>query len=158
MAGRIEYQTMNRFPIFILQTLVILTSSMWPATLLAAPPVALYEVTKEIGMPHLEEILRYTITHERRCLSRDGLHRLFPILQHPALAGCYLGAPAISSAHEVTYPLLCDGNHGTTGVARWEAGYRRLTGTLAVKLGGKNMTFFQRVTAIALGGCKASTP
>lgn len=149
---------MNPPLIPILQAILILTSSVWPATLLGAPPVALYEITTEIGMPHLEDNLRYTITHERRCLSRDQLHRLFPILQHPALAGCYLGAPAASSAHEVSYPLLCEGRHGTTGAARWQAGYPRLTGTLDVKLGGKNMTFFQRVTAIALGGCEATHP
>jgi hypothetical protein len=112
----------------------------------------LYEITTEIGMPHLEEALRYTITHQKRCLTRDELHQLFPILSHPALTGCHLGA-ASRQADSVSYPLVCEGHHGTTGAARWQSGDHRLTGTLDVKLGGKNMTFYQRITAIVLGGC-----
>lgn len=114
--------------------------------------VALYEITTELGMPHLDENLRYSITHERRCLSRDELHHLFPILSHPALADCHLGE---ESRHDddSSYPLVCAGHHGTTGSALWQRGDHQTTGTLNIKLGGKNMTFFQRVTALPIGRC-----
>jgi hypothetical protein len=139
-----------------------LFTSLWGFVLLpltpAAPaqapqsPVALYEVTTELGMPHLEENLRYTITHEKRCLTRDALHHLFPILNHPALAGCHLGA-AVPLDEGLSYPLVCAARHGTSGSASWQQGNYGITGTLNIKLGGKNMTFFQRVTAIPLGRC-----
>src|SRR5205085_11529523 len=50
----------------------------------------------------------------------------------------------------LSYQLVCAGGHGTTGSAIWSLGERRFRGTLDVKLGGKNMTFFQRITAIPL--------
>jgi len=49
--------------------------------------------------------------------------------------------------------LVCEGGHGTTGRAIWQLGRTHSVGTLSVKLGGKNMTFSQRVTARALGAC-----
>lgn len=108
-------------------------------------------------MPNLEEALRYTITHQNRCLTHDELHHLFPILSHPALAGCHLGA-ADQRTDAVSYPLVCEGHHGTTGAAHWQFDDHRLIGTLDVKLGGKNMTFYQRVTAIPRGACRQGSP
>jgi hypothetical protein len=102
-------------------------------------PSRLYEVTIETVMPHLEENLRYLST-------------VFPILDHPALAGCKLGAEA-READSVSYRLICGGGHGTTGNALWQLGRDQIRGRLDVKLGGKNMTFSQSVTAKTLGPC-----
>jgi len=99
----------------------------------------LYDVVIETGMPNLEDNLRYTTTREERCLSEEDLATVFPILKHPSLAGCALD--------KVTYVLACEGNHGTTGRATWRREAKILHGTLDVKLGGKNMTLYQRVTA-----------
>lgn len=118
----------------------------------AADPARLYDVTTETGMPHLEENLRYAITRTRQCLSRDDLAAAFPILSHQSLAGCKLE----EHSHDddiVSYDLVCDSSAGTTGSATWEIGKHVLRGTLEVKLGGKNMTFFQRVTATRVGEC-----
>jgi hypothetical protein len=112
----------------------------------------LYDVVTETGMPHLEENLRYTITREKRCLGPDDLTSAFPVLTHSALKGCALG----DETHQddtVTYLLSCDGGHGTTGVARWRLGEHKITGQLDVRLGGKNLTFYQRITGTALGAC-----
>jgi hypothetical protein len=111
-----------------------------------------YEVTTETGMPHLEENLRYAITREKRCLSQQELFFAFPILGHQSLRGCKLDN---ESPHEggVSYVLICDSGHGTTGSARWQLGADLIKGTLDVKLGGKNMTFYQHITAKPLGGC-----
>ena len=107
-------------------------------------------------MPHLEENLRYSITHEKRCLRRPDLARAFPVLEHPSLQGCHLEAGA-QADHAAEYRLVCAGNHGTTGEAVWQLGERQIVGTLHVKLGGKNMTFYQRVTAIEVGACATSS-
>lgn len=119
-------------------------------------PARLYEVTTETGMPHLEENLRYATTRERVCLRHQGLAAAFPILDHPALRGCSLQNEAHRGAI-VSYTLACTGGHGTTGEATWHVEERRIRGTLNIKLGGKNMTFYQRVTALLLGSCPAAT-
>jgi hypothetical protein len=77
----------------------------------------------------------------------------FPVLSHPALQGCSLQNEA---RHEeaVSYALVCSGGHGTTGEAIWQMDAHRIRGTLNIKLGGKNMTFYQRITALPLGACE----
>jgi hypothetical protein len=117
-----------------------------------APPIRLYDITTETGMPHLEENLRYAITREERCLSEEQLFARFPILNHVALKDCKL-SPESRSAQTASYLLTCDGGHGTTGMAVWRLGADHLSGRLDVKLGGKNMTFYQTVTALPLGDC-----
>jgi hypothetical protein len=112
----------------------------------------LYEVTTETSMPHLEENLRYAVTRENRCLTDKDLASAFPILKHPSLADCKLQHER-RDAHHDSYVLVCQGSHGTTGTANWRLGEPLLVGQLNVKLGGKNMTFFQRVTAKPLGQC-----
>ena len=103
-------------------------------------------------MPNLEENLRYAITHEKRCLSQQELTSAFPILSHESLRGCKLDK---ESRHDdtVSYLLICEGGHGTTGTARWYLGAGQIRGTLDVKFGGKNMTFYQRITVKSLGEC-----
>jgi hypothetical protein len=117
-------------------------------------PIRLYEVTTETGMPHLEENLRYTTKRERVCLRQQALSAAFPILDHPSLKGCRLEGET-KEADRVSYTLVCDGGHGTTGQATWDVGEHQIRGTLNIKLGGKNMTFYQRVTAVPLGRCAA---
>jgi len=116
----------------------------------------LYDATTETVMPHLEENLRYAITHEERCLGEAQLATAFPILSHPALADCVLER-AGRSDDGIAYDLVCEGGHGTTGGATWELGERRLSGTLHVRLGGKNMTFYQRMTATLRGECSSTS-
>jgi hypothetical protein len=115
-------------------------------------PARLYEVITETGMPHLDENLRYAVTRENRCLTDEELASAFPILQHPSLADCKLRHEG-RDAHVDSYLLVCEAGHGTTGNASWRVGAQLSVGQLDVKLGGKNMTFFQRVTAKPLGQC-----
>lgn len=115
-------------------------------------PARLYEVITETGMPHLEENLRYATTRENRCLTGEELASAFPILKSASLADCKLRHESRRGDAD-SYLLVCDGGHGTTGSASWRMGEQSIVGTLNVKLGGKNMTFFQRVTAKPLGQC-----
>jgi|SRR5882724_6672198 len=115
-------------------------------------PPQLYELTTETVMPHLEENLRYANTTRRQCLALPQLMSAFPILRHPALEGCKLESER-REPQALSYQLVCAGGHGTTGSAVWHLGEHRIRGTLDVKLGGKNMTFSQRITAIPLGKC-----
>lgn len=119
-------------------------------------PARLYEVVAETSMPHLEENLRYTMTREMRCLTSDDLASAFPILSHASLADCQLRQESRRD-NSLSYRLVCDGGHGTSGNASWTVGEQSIHGTLNVKLGGKNMTFFQRITARLLGPCPSSS-
>ncbi len=103
-------------------------------------------------MPHLEENLRYATTREEKCLSEDELFVRFPVLHHVALRDCKLD-PESRAAQQASFRLDCSGGHGTTGGAVWRLGEHQLRGRLDVKLGGKNMTFYQTVTALPLGAC-----
>lgn len=115
------------------------------------PPGA-YEVTIEMGMPHLEENLRYATTREKRCLTGQKLSSLFPALRHESLRGCRLEG---EQRHDdsVSYVLVCEAGQETTGSARWQFGTGQVTGTLDIRMGGKNMTFHERITAKPLGAC-----
>jgi hypothetical protein len=112
-----------------------------------------YALTIETGMPHLEENLRYAIRRESRCLTEPGLATAFPVLKQSVLKGCRLASVESPDQRVRLYALQCTGGHGTTGSAHWQAEPGRVLGTLSVKLGGKNMTFFQRITAVPSGGC-----
>ena len=117
-------------------------------------PARLYEVVTETGMPHLEENLRYAVRRERRCLGGADLAGAFWMLRHESLQDCRLEpAAAGDDGAFAAYRLECSGGHGTTGRAWWVADGETLRGTLAVRLGGKNMTFHQRITARPVGAC-----
>jgi hypothetical protein len=110
----------------------------------------LYDVTIETGMPHLEENLRYAVQREQRCLAHSEVFSVFPALRHASLVDCKLHN---ESTHDdvSTWTLVCTG--GTTGQATWNRRADQLRGTLQVRLGGKNMTFYQRVTLRRLREC-----
>ena len=114
----------------------------------AAP--RLYEMTTETGMPHLEENLRYATVTVQRCLDLRDLSTEFWMLREVSLQDCRL-VKTDESAEAATYLLQCHGGHGTTGSATWQLGSAAIAGTMNVRLGGKNMTFYQRITARPLG-------
>ena len=111
-----------------------------------------YEIIAEIAMPHLEENLRYATTRERRCLHGHELSSIFPILHHPSLAGCKLDDESRRGG-TIRYVLVCASPQVATGVARLNAGPGRVVGVLEIKMGGKNMTFAQRIEAARQSEC-----
>lgn len=117
-----------------------------------AAPQRRFEVTTVTGMPHLDENLRYATVTETMCLNVQELSGVFWMLKDVSLQDCKL-VKSEQTADAASYALQCTGGHGTQGSASWELGSSALTGTLQVRLGGKNMTFFQRVNARAVGSC-----
>ena len=146
MAARLAFRTLT------------LIGALCAASIPAAEtlPARLYDVVTETSMPHLEENLRYAITRENRCLAGEDLASAFPVLQSASLADCRLRHES-RHGDVISYVLVCDGGHGTTGSASWRVGEQLMVGTLNVKLGGKNMTFFQRLTAKPVGQCSAKS-
>lgn len=112
-----------------------------------------YEITARTVMPHLEENLRYATTRERRCLRGHELSSVFPILRHPSLEGCKLGKQSRRGG-AIRYLLVCASPQVATGSARLDEGPRHIAGLLEIKMGGKNMTFAQRIEAVRQGECE----
>ena len=136
---------------FLLLIPAALTQSRGPVSL----ERRLYELVTTTSMPHLEENLRYTTTREERCLDEADLPSAFAVLSHASLKGCTL-ADQTRQDDTVSYVLACTGGNGTKGSATWRIGEHQISGTLNVKLGGKNLTFYQRVTGKPLGPCATS--
>jgi len=129
---------------------VLLGISAWASDHAIRPGT--YEITVETTMPHLEENLRYATTRERRCLRDDELSSVFTILQHTSLAGCKLVGENRRD-DTLRYLLVCENPQVATGTARFETDPLRIIGVLEVKMGGKNMTFAQRIRATRTGEC-----
>ena len=121
-----------------------------PAAQTFAP--RLYDVTTETGLPHLEENLRYATTRSTLCLGQQQLATAFPILKHEALKGCKL-EQGHGAGESIRFVLNCTGASETTGAAVWLVDDLGIRGTLDVKLGGKNMTFYQRISGRPVGTC-----
>ncbi len=122
------------------------------------PPVplspGLYEVTTETLLPNLREALRYATTRVRQCLGPRQPASLFPLLAHRSFAGCTLADPP-SSVGEATYVLVCANPEVASGTASFYLAPGRFSAVLEVKMGGKNMTFSQRVHGPRLRACAA---
>src|SRR5882762_3218259 len=86
--------------------------------------------------------------HPHRCIDLQDRSAALWMLGHASLQDCRLVKTG-QDAGSASYRLQCDGGHGTTGDAHWQFDADRMTGTLRVRLGGKNMTFHQRITATA---------
>jgi hypothetical protein len=114
---------------------------------------ATYEITAQTVMPHLEESLRYATTRERRCLRRHELSSVFPILRHHSLEGCNL-VDERSHGDTIHYLLVCQRPEVASGSARLNLDPGRIMGALEIKMGGKNMTFGQRIEATRQGECQ----
>jgi hypothetical protein len=122
----------------------------------AAPlPIApgAYDVTVETVLPHLEENLRYATTRQTRCIGAQDATTLFPLLHHEAFAGCMLTGGR-SHGDDLEYDLTCRNPQAATGTARVSAGRDALHAVLDVKMGGKNMTLSQRISAPRVGACE----
>ena len=117
-----------------------------------APTRRMYRMSTHTGMPNLDENLRYAVVTEQRCLDPNDLSAAFWMLDDVSLRDCKL-AKLSQAPSRASYALQCSGGHGTSGDALWEFTPQLLTGVMNVRLGGKNMTFYQRITARQVGDC-----
>lgn len=133
------------------------------ASLLAVPARAIdndvtlapghYEVVAQTILPNLEESLRYATTRSQRCLGNEPVDTLFPILLHPAFAGCTL-VRQVARRDEWVFTLQCANAEAASGTANLLVEAQRFDATLDLKMGGKNMTLSQRVGGTRRGECR----
>jgi hypothetical protein len=135
-------------------------SSLLAAMCLPAPaanlavPAGEYDLTAQTVLPHLEEALRYANTRARQCLREADATDVFPLLRHPAFAGCKLvpDAPASDGLH---FSLHCANPEAARGLAVFAVRGSALSAVLELKMGGKNMTVSQRLSGPRVGPCLA---
>ena len=127
---------------------LLLTFQILTVSAADIPLPAKYQLQTRLSMPNLDENLRSAVNTQKVCISR--VMDLFPVLMQPAFKGCRLGDP--SNGAESTYQLFC-GSGGGSGVVKLKKRGDRWIGRLSVKMGGKNMTFSQSVTAEPVGSC-----
>jgi hypothetical protein len=125
-------------------------------TAAAAPavPSGRYALAAQTVMPHLDA-MRNSVDHREICVADGALERLFPVLEHPALRGCTLAYPK-AEARGTRYVLSCTSARVASGGLLLVDEGGALVGDLAVKMGGKNMTFTQHVRAERRGACEAA--
>jgi hypothetical protein len=129
----------------------LLCSAGWASDEAVQPGA--YEITAQTVMPHLEENLRYATTRERRCVRSHEPDAVFPVLQHQSLAGCALSGES-RRGDTIHYLLVCERPDAASGTAWLSPRPGRVVGILEVKMGGKNMTFAQRIEATRRGECQ----
>jgi len=112
-----------------------------------------YSIKTEIMMPHLETSLRYTTRKTQRCLGRENVSSLFPLLNHTSFVGCTLVRKPLENEHE-NFDLICLNSEAATGSARIVIDEDMFRATLYVKMGGKNMKFSQRINGHRISACK----
>jgi len=130
-----------------------------PGTVAAQPPplplilpAGAYTLAAQTMMPHLDE-MRLLVRHEERCFDgSDALPSLFPVMRQPALTGCSLGL-GTQDGERLRYVLVCASPRVATGSAEILPTTKGAIGKLDVRMGGKNMTFAQRVEMIRHGDC-----
>ena len=111
-----------------------------------------YEVVARTILPNLEESLRYATTRAARCLANESATSLFPILLHPAFGGCAL-VRRDDASDELEFQLQCLNAQAASGKAWFWVDEKRFSGTLELKMGGKNMTLSQRIEGSRSGDC-----
>ena len=112
----------------------------------------LYDLTAQTVLPHLEESLRYATTRARQCLGTQEASALFPLLRHEAFAGCSLVHESFTET-EAHFSLRCSNPQAATGAAHFSLQSGGFQAVLYLKMGGKNMTLSQRLSAPRLGAC-----
>jgi hypothetical protein len=114
-------------------------------------PVGSYTVTSQMIMPHLEEMRRIS-NQQTRCLNTPGPFGLFPVMDQPALHGCSFGYER-ADGDAFSYLLVCQTARVATGSATLRQTSHGVTGAVDIKMGGKNMTFSQKIAATRVGEC-----
>ena len=117
-------------------------------------PAGEYAIRSNMVMPHLDE-MRRIIAEQSRCLTADDSRALFPVLRQPALHGCTFGFGE-TQGEAFQYVLVCQTARVATGTAELTRQGATVIGNLVVKMGGKNMTFAQRVAAVRTGECESA--
>jgi len=117
-----------------------------------------YEVSVRLELPHVEDT-GVAARLGRICVKADGAgtRGLAALGDGNPLRSC----PASNVRHDgaiLTFDIVCPGGDGAVGAARYIVWAERFEGSIAVKMGGKNMTMLERQSGRRIGGCESVPP
>ncbi|MFC3694013.1 DUF3617 domain-containing protein [Chenggangzhangella methanolivorans] len=120
-----------------------------------AVPDGLYEVEYRLDLPHLEN---HDVQTRKVCLKDVGGGSAFPVLSaNNPLAAC----PADKLKREgadVSFEIRCPGGGAARGLALYSIMADRFQGSIAMTMGGKNMTMTEVQRGKRVGDCEAAAP
>ena len=139
--------------------LLVAVAITYPLAVSAEPHLysGMYQVNTQLIMPNLENNLRHAQTQARHCLSQDAIsdhiELFFPILNHDSLSGCRLMQTRVLNNTKIALQLICKSTQVATGAATLTFKPAQIVGSLEIQMGGKNMTFSQRMQAMRQADC-----
>jgi len=138
---------------------VLLTNQAHAESTIVIPP-GKYEITANMSLPHIADILTGSKTIQVSCLHKQNAGELFPILQHPSFADCSL-KEGFSNGQDsknsmlYTFHLYCENTYAASGTAEFSVGQNNFSARLSIKMGAKNMTMTQHLDAKRITECQA---
>jgi Protein of unknown function (DUF3617) len=122
-----------------------------------APAAALepgeYEVTVRLDLPHVEGATEPKTA--RICVTGGGndTHGLTVLIASHAFAGCAT-ANIREDGGTLTFDLVCPGPNSGAASARYALREQDFDGTIAMTMGGKNMTMTETQRGRRTGACR----
>jgi uncharacterized protein DUF3617 len=112
-----------------------------------------YQVSVRLELPHVEDAGGAT-KPVSLCMTADaaGAHGLRVLSDSNPLRTCPV-SNVRRSEDTLTFDIACAGGDAATGAARYTLRPESFEGSIAVKMGGKNMTMIERQSGRRVGGC-----
>ena len=112
-----------------------------------------YQVSIRLDLPHVEDA-GGAARSESICVGADasGRHGLRVLSDSNPLRGCPV-SNVRRSGDTLTFDIACVGGDAAVGAARYTLRPEGFEGSIAVKMGGKNMTMIERQSGRRVGGC-----
>ena len=106
-----------------------------------------------LELPHVEDA-GSAAKSESICVTADaaGTHGLRVLSDSNPLRTCPVSSVR-RSGDALTFEIVCAGGDAATGAARYTMQAQSFEGTITVKMGGKNMTMFERQSGRRVGSC-----
>lgn len=111
----------------------------------------LYEVQMRLELPHLEDMaVSKTVGI---CINGSDTRGIVVLSDNNPLSRCP-PSNIHNDGHKLTFDLVCDGPNQAIASADFALGADRFDGVFRMKMGGKNMTMFERQTGRRTGACR----
>jgi hypothetical protein len=142
---------MNRRAAIIVSSLLTMTATLCGASAAALEPGE-YDVSVQLDLPHIDGAA--ALRTARICVTAAGnTHGLTVLSANLPFGGC-AASNIREDAGALTFDIACPGPNAASASARYTLGERDFNGTIAMKMGAKNMTMTERQHGRRTGACR----
>jgi len=113
----------------------------------------LYEITVRVELPNIiDPVDQRKIT---RCITREEIsgHDSFQIESETPLSMCQR-TPICMGGQNAGFQVICKGASGGVALGDFTLSKNKFSGTIEMKMGGKNMTSVERQYGLRIGDCR----